>query len=138
MGTISSVLQWSCTKCNTINPTESLKCYNCGTVRKVFPSPTATLYQQHHHESQSQLQTQSQQQQQQPRHQSTWIPQQQQQQQQQHRHENLLVGRGVGEGGERGGGTATVSGMVTAAAELATECDEEVATIVDKHKAVTR
>ncbi|XP_034124051.1 calpain-D isoform X3 [Drosophila guanche] len=43
MGTISSVLQWSCTKCNTINPTESLKCYNCGTVRKVFPSPTATL-----------------------------------------------------------------------------------------------
>lgn len=35
MGTIASVLQWSCTNCNTINPTESLKCLNCGTVRKV-------------------------------------------------------------------------------------------------------
>ncbi|KAM8720044.1 hypothetical protein ACLKA7_006146 [Drosophila subpalustris] len=119
MGTISSVLQWSCTKCNTINPTESLKCFNCGTVRKVFPSPTATLYQHH----------QSRQQQQQPaRHQSTWIHHQRQQQ---HRHENLLVGTGGG------GGTATLTGVVSAAAELATECDEEVATIVDKHKAVT-
>ncbi|KAL9882850.1 calpain 15 small optic lobes isoform 1-T1 [Glossina fuscipes fuscipes] len=35
MGTIASVLQWSCTNCNIINPTESLKCLNCGTVRKV-------------------------------------------------------------------------------------------------------
>lgn len=35
MGTIASVLQWSCTNCNVINPTESLKCLNCGTVRKV-------------------------------------------------------------------------------------------------------
>lgn len=106
MGTISSVLQWSCAKCNTINPTESLKCYNCGTVRKVFPSPTATLYHQ------QQQQRHHQQHQQSPRH----------QQQQQ---------RG-------GGGTGTVAGVVSAAAELAAECNEEVATIVDKHKAVTR
>nr|XP_032296454.1 calpain-D isoform X2 [Drosophila virilis] len=119
MGTISSVLQWSCTKCNTINPTESLKCFNCGTVRKVFPSPTATLYQQT-------SQTQSQ-----PlRHQSTWIHQQQQQQQQQPRqqqrqHENLVAG-------------SAVSGAAAGATEQAAECDEEeVATIVDKHKTVT-
>lgn len=108
MGTISSVLQWSCAKCNTINPTESLKCYNCGTVRKVFPSPTATLY----HQQQQQRHHQQHQHQQSPRH----------QQQQQ---------RG-------GGGTGTVAGVVSAAAELAAECNEEVATIVDKHKAVTR
>ncbi|EDV92250.1 GH24810 [Drosophila grimshawi] len=78
MGTISSVLQWSCSKCNTINPTESLKCYNCGTVRKVFPSPTATLYQRQQHQQHSSSQ-------QPPRHQSTWIHHHQQQQQQQHR-----------------------------------------------------
>ncbi|XP_064538882.1 calpain-D isoform X2 [Drosophila montana] len=119
MGTISSVLQWSCTKCNTINPTESLKCFNCGTVRKVFPSPTATLYQQT-----SQTQSQP------PRHQSTWIHQQQQQQQQQPRqqqrqHENLVAG-------------SAVAVAAAGATELAAECDEEeVATIVDKHKAVT-
>ncbi|XP_013102672.2 calpain-D [Stomoxys calcitrans] len=34
MGTIASVLQWSCNNCNVINPTESLKCINCGSVRK--------------------------------------------------------------------------------------------------------
>ncbi|XP_060662248.1 calpain-D isoform X3 [Drosophila nasuta] len=118
MGTISSVLQWSCSKCNTINPTESLKCFNCGTVRKVFPSPTATLY-HHHHQQQQQSQSQ---QMQPPR----------QQQQQQHHRQRQNAGGGGG-----GGGTATVAGVVTAAAELATECDEEVATIVDKHKAVT-
>ncbi|XP_017130536.1 calpain-D isoform X3 [Drosophila elegans] len=50
MGTISSVLQWSCTKCNTINPTESLKCFNCGTVRKVFPQQQLQQHQtQHQH-----------------------------------------------------------------------------------------
>ncbi|XP_030382304.1 calpain-D isoform X2 [Scaptodrosophila lebanonensis] len=53
MGTISSVLQWSCDKCNTINPTESLKCYNCGTVRKVFPSPTTTLRSQQNWQNES-------------------------------------------------------------------------------------
>ncbi|KAH8400026.1 hypothetical protein KR215_005469 [Drosophila sulfurigaster] len=120
MGTISSVLQWSCSKCNTINPTESLKCFNCGTVRKVFPSPTATLYHHHHHQQQQQSQSQ---QMQPPR-----------QQQQQHHRQRQNAGGG---GGGGGGGTATVAGVVTAAAELATECDEEVATIVDKHKAVT-
>ncbi|KAH8387099.1 hypothetical protein KR093_004650 [Drosophila rubida] len=109
MGTISSVLQWSCSKCNTINPTESLKCFNCGTVRKVFPSPTATLY--NHNQQQQQ-------------------PRQQQQQQNHHRQRQNAGG---------GGGSATVAGVVAAAAELATECDEEVATIVDKQsKAVTR
>lgn len=35
MGTIASVLQWTCYQCNVINPTESLKCLNCGSVRKV-------------------------------------------------------------------------------------------------------
>lgn len=40
MGTIASVLQWSCTNCNIINPTESLKCLNCGTVRKVCSAST--------------------------------------------------------------------------------------------------
>ncbi|XP_023168989.2 calpain-D isoform X2 [Drosophila hydei] len=113
MGTISSVLQWSCTKCNTINPTESLKCFNCGTVRKVFPSPTATIYQQT-------TQTRSQP----PRHQSSWIHQQQQQQQQQQQHQHRQQRQH--------------ENLVAGSAELAAECDEEeVATIVDKHKAVT-
>lgn len=35
MGTIASVLQWTCTKCNLINPTECLKCLKCGNVRQI-------------------------------------------------------------------------------------------------------
>lgn len=35
MGTIASVLQWTCTSCNLINPTESLKCINCGNNRRI-------------------------------------------------------------------------------------------------------
>lgn len=40
MGTIASVLQWTCTNCNFINPTECLKCIKCGNVRKTFISPS--------------------------------------------------------------------------------------------------
>lgn len=36
MGTIASVLQWTCTNCNLINPTECLKCLKCGNVRKIL------------------------------------------------------------------------------------------------------
>lgn len=35
MGTIASVLQWTCTNCNVINPTECLKCLNCGNIRRI-------------------------------------------------------------------------------------------------------
>lgn len=35
MGTIASVLQWTCQNCNLINPTENLKCLNCGHVRRI-------------------------------------------------------------------------------------------------------
>lgn len=37
MGTIASVLQWTCsnTNCRYINPTESLKCINCGNIRRI-------------------------------------------------------------------------------------------------------
>lgn len=35
MGTIASVLQWTCTNCNLINPTECLKCLNCGNIRRI-------------------------------------------------------------------------------------------------------
>lgn len=35
MGTIASVLQWTCTNCNLINPTECLKCLKCGNVRRI-------------------------------------------------------------------------------------------------------
>lgn len=35
MGTIASVLQWTCTNCNLINPTECLKCINCGHIRRI-------------------------------------------------------------------------------------------------------
>uniref|UniRef100_A0A182TY79 RanBP2-type domain-containing protein n=1 Tax=Anopheles melas TaxID=34690 RepID=A0A182TY79_9DIPT len=34
MGTIASVLQWYCTKCNYLNPTESVCCLRCRTSRK--------------------------------------------------------------------------------------------------------
>uniref|UniRef100_A0A1B0CTR7 Calpain-D n=2 Tax=Lutzomyia longipalpis TaxID=7200 RepID=A0A1B0CTR7_LUTLO len=33
MGSIASVLQWQCTNCNLINPTENTKCLNCENVR---------------------------------------------------------------------------------------------------------
>ncbi|XP_055303942.1 calpain-D-like [Sitodiplosis mosellana] len=37
MGTIASVLQWTCSNsnCRYINPTESLKCINCGNIRRI-------------------------------------------------------------------------------------------------------
>lgn len=35
MGTIASVLQWTCTNCNLINPTECLKCLKCGNIRHI-------------------------------------------------------------------------------------------------------
>uniref|UniRef100_A0A182MHM0 Calpain-D n=1 Tax=Anopheles culicifacies TaxID=139723 RepID=A0A182MHM0_9DIPT len=34
MGTIASVLQWYCMKCNYLNPTESIRCLRCRTFRK--------------------------------------------------------------------------------------------------------
>ncbi|XP_053678146.1 calpain-D [Anopheles nili] len=34
MGTIASVLQWYCIKCNYLNPTESVRCLRCRTFRK--------------------------------------------------------------------------------------------------------
>ncbi|XP_017850284.1 calpain-D isoform X3 [Drosophila busckii] len=122
MGTISSVLQWSCAKCNTINPTESLKCYNCGTVRRVFPSPTATLS-----SSRSQGTWVHQQQQQQQQQQKQLQQPQQQQQIQRRQNENQLQNL-----------SATTTGVVEPVTELADECDEEVdvASIVDKHRPV--
>lgn len=36
MGTIASVLQWTCTNCNLINPTECLRCLNCGNFRRIL------------------------------------------------------------------------------------------------------
>uniref|UniRef100_A0A182JEA7 Calpain-D n=1 Tax=Anopheles atroparvus TaxID=41427 RepID=A0A182JEA7_ANOAO len=35
MGTIASVLQWYCIKCNYLNPTESVRCLRCRALRKV-------------------------------------------------------------------------------------------------------
>lgn len=43
MGTIASVLQWSCINCNIINPTESLKCLKCGTVRQIREISSGTI-----------------------------------------------------------------------------------------------
>ncbi|XP_073834719.1 calpain 15 small optic lobes isoform X1 [Musca autumnalis] len=42
MGTIASVYQWQCPNpnCNVINPTESIKCLNCGSMRKVCDGGT--------------------------------------------------------------------------------------------------
>lgn len=40
MGTIASVLQWTCTNCNLINPTECLKCLNCGNIRRIHDDGT--------------------------------------------------------------------------------------------------
>lgn len=34
MGSIASVLQWHCTKCSLINPTERFSCARCGTIRE--------------------------------------------------------------------------------------------------------
>lgn len=45
MGTIASVLQWTCSNsnCRYINPTESLKCINCGNIRRIkIPSYLAS------------------------------------------------------------------------------------------------
>lgn len=44
MGTIASVLQWTCTNCNLINPTESLKCLNCGNVRHILAEETDSIH----------------------------------------------------------------------------------------------
>lgn len=33
MGAIASVLQWHCSFCSLINPTERIKCIRCGTIR---------------------------------------------------------------------------------------------------------
>lgn len=42
MGTIASVLQWTCTNCNLINPTECLKCLKCGNVRQILEGKAAS------------------------------------------------------------------------------------------------
>lgn len=41
MGNLASVLQWNCSNCKTINPTESLNCIKCGNVRKIFPAASS-------------------------------------------------------------------------------------------------
>ncbi|XP_055840990.1 calpain-D isoform X1 [Episyrphus balteatus] len=48
MGTIASVLQWTCTNCNIINPTECLKCVKCGSIRRILSSSTTTLSSANH------------------------------------------------------------------------------------------
>lgn len=45
MGTIASVLQWTCHNCNLINPTENLRCLNCGNVRRIRFDRLATIEQ---------------------------------------------------------------------------------------------
>lgn len=44
MGTIASVLQWTCTNCNLINPTECLKCLQCGNIRKIHDGNDGTNF----------------------------------------------------------------------------------------------
>lgn len=46
MGTIASVLQWTCGRCNLINPTECLQCYQCGNRRRLLVPPSSNLAQQ--------------------------------------------------------------------------------------------
>lgn len=41
MGAIASVLQWHCTICSLINPTERIKCIRCGTSRQHFNESSA-------------------------------------------------------------------------------------------------
>ncbi|XP_015509763.1 calpain-D-like [Neodiprion lecontei] len=40
MGSIASVLQWHCSKCSLINPTESTSCARCGEPRRVYDNKT--------------------------------------------------------------------------------------------------
>lgn len=48
MGTIASVLQWTCKNCNLINPTECLKCLRCGNIRKILESDGLNSISNHH------------------------------------------------------------------------------------------
>uniref|UniRef100_A0A182R072 Calpain-D n=1 Tax=Anopheles farauti TaxID=69004 RepID=A0A182R072_9DIPT len=47
MGTIASVLQWYCMKCNYLNPTESVRCLRCRTFRKAESSVGILHHQLH-------------------------------------------------------------------------------------------
>uniref|UniRef100_A0A182N1J3 Cap-specific mRNA (nucleoside-2'-O-)-methyltransferase 1 n=2 Tax=Cellia TaxID=44534 RepID=A0A182N1J3_9DIPT len=47
MGTIASVLQWYCMKCNYLNPTESVRCLRCRTFRKAESSVEILHHQLH-------------------------------------------------------------------------------------------
>lgn len=40
MGSIASVLQWHCSKCSLINPTESASCARCGQLRREYDNNT--------------------------------------------------------------------------------------------------
>lgn len=39
MGTIASVLQWTCNNCHAMNPIEIVRCSGCDTVRVVSEEP---------------------------------------------------------------------------------------------------
>ncbi|XP_012255764.2 calpain-D-like isoform X2 [Athalia rosae] len=43
MGSIASVLQWHCSKCSLINPTESVSCARCGEPRRETENKTPNL-----------------------------------------------------------------------------------------------